>query len=146
MKTIKKKVYKFSEQSRMNQSKSAKSRWDAMTPEEQAAQIARLQAAKAAKKKTRQITKQPRLNLDSKQKEVVAKQNNPYVFNPSVTEQGSVVAPRTLALAKQEPEKPTPMQKNLEILRVRVGKRVGFEVNTEQAIEFLVNKWGVQGI
>ena len=36
------------------------------------------------------------------------------------------------------------MQKNLEILRERVGKRVGFEVNLEQAMEFLVNKWGVQ--
>ncbi len=67
MKTIKKKVYKFSEQSRMNQSKSAKSRWDALTPEEQAAQIAKLQAARAAKKKSRQITKQSRLNLNSKQ-------------------------------------------------------------------------------
>ncbi len=123
MRTTKKKVYKFSEKSRTNQSVAGKRRWDAMTPEQQQEQIAKLQAAR-------------------QQKKLESKQNNPYIFNPSVAEQGSVVTPRTLALAKQE----TPMQKNLEILRVRVGKRVGFEVNTEQAIEFLVNKWGVQGI
>ena len=135
MKTIKKKVYKFSEQSRMNQSKSAKSRWDALTPEEQAAQIAKLQAARAAKKKSRQITKQSRLNLNSKGQEAeIAK-----VINRLWDED-------TPPKKEPAPEKPTPMQKNLEILRVRVGKRVGFEVNTEQALEFLVNKWGVQGL
>ena len=133
MRTTKKKVYKFSERSRMNQSKAGKRRWDAMTPEQQQEKIAKLQAARQRKRIEKMI-------------------NEWGAEDTATVELGDIEMPkpRSLEVARKpepavvKPAAPTPMQKNLEILRVRVGERVGFEVNTEQAIEFLVNRWGVQ--
>jgi len=131
MRTTKKKVYKFSERSRMNQSKAGKRRWDAMTPEQQQEQIAKLQAARQQKRLEKMINE---WNAE----------DTVELGDIEMPKPRSLEVARKLEPAVVKPADPTPMQKNLEILRVRVGKRVGFEVNLEQAVEYLVNRWGVQ--
>ena len=138
MRTTKKKVYKFSERSRMNQSKAGKRRWDAMTPEQQQEQIAKLQAARQQKRLEKMINE-----WNAEDTVELGDIEMPKPRSLEVARRSLEVA-RKLEPAVVKPADPTPMQKNLEILRVRVGKRVGFEVNLEQAVEYLVNRWGVQ--
>jgi hypothetical protein len=126
--------YKISLKGRGNMSEGQKGVWARLTDEERAERLENMRKGRAkfyAKKEKK--PEQFRLNLNSKQKEVVAKYKEIAASLPPLQEPTPVT-----------PEELTPMQKNLEILRERVGKRVGFEVNLEQAIEFLVNKWGVQ--
>lgn len=126
--------YKVNLQARANMSEGQKGVWARLTDEERAERLENMRKGRAkfyAKKEKK--PEQFRLNLNPKQKEVVAKYKEMAASLPPLQEPTPVT-----------PEELTPMQKNLEILRERVGKRVGFEVNLEQAMEFLVNKWGVQ--